>query len=504
MSFPRSVRPAAAPAALALVLTLGAPARAEPPATYVPYLHHETPGGMILELPLSLATRFEDISRYTLDAEGTETAASAMNNQLRVGARFDSKRALVPFLFLAEYEHDLATGTAVGEPDVDGVGLPNHDATTQQLRKLWGRASLGPYLHLGGGAMTSHFGLGLVANDGAHGWTPKSARFIDPRGGDRVLRGFVASGPVTESKLFASVAFDRVLGDDVLLDDDATQLTAAFVVGRNEPTWIGVYGAYRMQESDAGRRTRAAVVDLSGRTELDVPGGTLVVEGELALVFGSTELAGSPDHPEHDLMQQGLALRAAYDAGAWGATADYLFASGDGDLDDGAQRAFKVDPNYSLGVLLFPHLVAAQTGRAPIRAANPEISGYPPDDVDRFATRGSISNAHAFAPRAFYRPITGLELYGGPLFAFTAAPFLDPFETRITGGTPRNAYGAKPGRWLGTELDVGVRWQAILGGTELTLGAEGAVLFPGSAFDAAAGGRIDPVTGARLLASFRL
>ena len=53
---------------------------------------------------------------------------------------------------------------------------------------------------------------------------------------------------------------------------------------------------------------------------------------------------------------------------------------------------------------------------------------------------------------------------------------VDPLNTRFNGGIAKNALDGSPGDYLGTELDVGVRQRLLLGGTELTVGVEGAVL----------------------------
>src|SRR5206468_2447107 len=81
-----------------------------------------------------------------------------------------------------------------------------------------------------------------------------------------------------------------------------------------------------------------------------------------------------------------------------------------------------------------------------------------------------------------------VEVYGGPLFAFSEAAYADPFNTRINGGDPHNALGGRPARFYGTELDLGTRYQAFVSTAEITLGLEAGVLFPGAAFHQLDGG----------------
>lgn len=485
---------------LLLVATLVA----EPPPAYEPLATLDFKE-MKLEAPASFTSRIEEVDPFTVDARGTQIGDTAIANELRIGARFDSKLALVPFLAFAEYEHDLLTGIARGRPEIEGTGLPFSQPVTQQLRKLWARGSLGPYLHVGGGAMTSHFGLGLLANDGAHGWMPGSAQFTDPRGGDRVMRGFVASGPITDYKIFGSLAYDSVVDDDAKLEGDtARQFVAAFLIGRNQPNWAGIYAVRRLQDSIDGERTAVWVFDVAASTRPELAGLHLLFEGELAVIRGTTELAGSVDFPKHDVKQAGLALRAGIDFEQFGGVLDFLFATGDHNLDDNTQEAFKADPNYSMGLLLFRHVLAAQTGRAVFVASDPQLLGIPPDDIDRYPTRGSVSNTIAVFPRLFFRPGEGFEVYSGVLFAFADALLTDPYHTRLAGGSVRNMLDAKPGRYLGTELDFGLRYRTLIHGTELTAGFEGGWFEPGSAFRGSEAVHLDAVHLGRLLLSYRL
>jgi hypothetical protein len=102
------------------------------------------------------------------------------------------------------------------------------------------------------------------------------------------------------------------------------------------------------------------------------------------------------------------------------------------------------------------------------------------------------------------RPADGLEIYGGPLLAWSAAPLVDPLNTRVGGGVPHNALGGVPGNLLGVELDLGVRFRMLLHGSELTVGIEGAGLVPGDAFEDVDGNGMGAVLGGRALLQYRL
>jgi hypothetical protein len=458
--------------------------------------------GMILEAPLLFATRYEATSQYAIDRDRTMFDSKGVDTVFRIGARFDSKRVLVPLLVLAEYEHDLFTGMNSTLPTLGGEGYPFSQPSTDQLRKLYGRLSLGWYAHAGFGFNTSHWGLGLIANDGAHGFTPSSPSFTDPRGGDRVLRGFLASGPHTDAKIFASVAIDSVVSDEAMLEgDSAKQLVAAVLVGRNLPHTAGLYVVRRNQTSGTGGEINVTVIDGTAKTSGEIEGlGTYTLEGEFAHIFGQATVAGSPEFPTQDVSQLGAALRASLDAGFMGGVIDLLYASGDENIDDGGQHGFKADPNYALGLVLHRHLFAAATARAVHNASNPNLLGVPPRGLDRFPTKGSITDTVAFFPRAFWRPVEELEIYSGPLFAWSATSVVDPLRTRLAGGAPRNAFDREPGSYLGTELDVGARFRSEILGSQLELGGEFGVLIPGSAF----AGSSYSVYGGRAFVQYRL
>ncbi len=469
------------------------------------------PECMRMDLHFGGALRGELTAPIAIDSSGSTLPASrSLSPRFRLGARFDSGRAWLPIILHGEYEHDLPTGTLQTDRGFEGQGYPGANGLDHELRKAFVRVSLGHYAHLSAGWTTSHWGLGLVANDGAHGWQPGSGRMSDPRSGDRVLRAQLATGPHTNAGLFAAVNADLLDGDwladdDVLLPGDrAMQVSFATIAGRGKLHGGGLYGVIRHQETPSGAATDVFAGDLYLHTGVVLGTLKLTLEAETVVVTGTTELAPSNDFPEHDVLQFGAALRGSVDAGKVATVFDVLYASGDQNLDDKAQNAFKADPNYDMGLLLFRQVIASQTARGAFTAGDPDLVGVPANDLDRIATRGSASNTFAFFPRLRVRPLTGLELYMGPLFALAAQPPIDPFNTRITGGSARNALGGIPSRYLGTELDAGVRYRMIIGGSEITAGLEGGTLRPGSAFQRLNGTRMDNVHGARFMLDAKL
>ncbi len=460
-----------------------------------------------VELPASMRSRVEAVSAFPVDADGTkQTTKLAFLPQVRVGARLDSRPRDLPWFHLQfDYEHDLTTGTLSGSPGYAGERLPYGEKEHTELRRLYARAILADTIVIGGGYTMSHWGLGLLANDGAHGWTPGSARFTDPRSGDRVIRAAVGTTPLTDFKIVVGGAIDQVEHDDVLLPgDSAMQYILRGVVGEGLPTNGGIYLVYREQNSTQRRGFDVYVADVTASTTHKLSIGSLTFATEGAVIWGRTSLAPNPDFVRHDLLQVAATGKISLDCGGYGGVFDVLYASGDQNVDDGDQNAFKVDPNYEFGLILFRQVLAAQTGRAVVTASNPTIIGRPVPDLDRVPTGGSPTNTIAFFPRAWVRPIDGWETYGGPMIALTEVRYADPFNSRLAGGQPHNALGGSPGSLWGVELDLGTRYRTLVYGSEWTAGLEGGVLFPGNAFDNGAGQSMGEVFAGRFLFEVRL
>lgn len=474
--------------------------------TYTP-ISTVTEGPFTLRVPASYRNRFESVNRFPMDRYGTRIEQNfEWLPEVRVGAQLESSFEKFPVHLFAEYEQDLTTGTAVGAPNQAGYHLPNGIELDAQLRKGYLRADLGKYFVMAGGYMMSHWGMGLLANDGAHGWLPGSARFSDPRYGDRVLRGYVGTQPLTDYGLVLRVAYDDVVDDDVLLEHDtATQWIFSARAGSEQKTAAGIYVVYRQQDSSVRRGFDVWAIDFTASHVLSVSDiGILTLATENVIVTGDTRLAPTPDLPRKDILQFAHTLDLRLDCGGYGGVLSFLYASGDQNFEDKDQNAFKADPNFEFGLLLFRQVLAAQSGRAPIIGGDPGLTGRPVPDLDRIATSGSPTNTIAFFPRGWIRTQDGLEAYGGPLIALSEVNEADPFNTRLAGGAPRNFLGGNPSNFYGVELDAGVRYRTMLFGTELTTGIEGGVLFPGNAFLQLDGTRMGEVLGVRAMVDYRL
>ena len=452
--------------------------------------------------------RTESRSDIVADADGSELEGGpAFNTQVRVGLDLNLRHDIgeLPIIVYSAVGADVFSGYVSDNSSIDGVDLPGSDTHDNVVREAFARVSIGPVVTLAGGIMTSQWGLGLLANSGEETWTPGSAAFVDPRGGDVVLRGLVATGPWTEGKLTVYGFADRVREDLTLRPgDEANQYGGGARLG-DEDNSVGVYFVRREVTAVDGDELRVNAVDVAGGYLLELGEAyDLKLEGEIALVAGEADFASSVDFPIHDVLQLGGAVRGTFAASRWGAVLDAIWASGDQNLDDNQINNFRADPNYEMGLLLFREVMATQSGRAPVTASNPELVGEPAEDLDRLPTQGSVTNTVAFFPRAYWQPLKGFELYGGPLFAFADSAVVDPLNTRLNGGEPHNALGGIGGRFLGTELDLGARAHLNLPREQmLSAGIEAAVLLPGNAFRDAAGDLMAPVFGGRAMARYQ-
>lgn len=472
--------------------------------TYTPIVHYQKKAEAAAAGFIAL--RGEEVSTFPVDRYGTSYRAGfAFAPQARLAAFYDTRKTSKFIAFRADYEHDLPTGFVTSITPPAGSELPDQAPVTTQLRKLGFRVSLGRAVHLSAGYTTNQFGLGLLANDGAsNNWVPGSARFADNRGGDRVLRGALATGPWTSLGITAAFAGDAVVDDDVLLPgDEAKQGIFTVSIGHGKKTGAGIFIVRRNLTTPTGGETNVTAIDFTARHESIGQYLTFSIEGEAALITGQTTVGATPEIPEQDILQFGAIVRAAMRARYGGTVLDVLYASGDNNPDDNKQTGFRADPNMEMGLLLYRYVIAAQTGRATATAGDPNLVGIPSRGLERIPTRGAPTNTLAIFPRFYVRPVSGLEVYGGPLLALAMAPLYDPLNTRIAGGTVKNALNGRAGTTLGLELDIGVRQRILLGGTELTVGFEGGMLMPGSAFADAEGVLMNRVFGGRGLVHYR-
>ncbi|MBX5483771.1 MAG: hypothetical protein IRZ16_18255, partial [Myxococcaceae bacterium] len=337
--------------------------------------------------------------------------------------------------------------------------------------------------------------------------------FGDAHFGDLSWRALLAGRPLFGwGGVFRAVepilAIDMVVRDDTadaFRGDRAVQGVAALRFNVDADRNLGVYAVYRQQRgegvTDGGRATDAFIIDVAGRWRWANPRHDTESKlgFEAALIRGTTTLVRSDTAPVVGLRQFGAALKGSVRVRSWEGYLDLGYASGDQNPYDTTLDAFRFDADYRAGLILFQELMAWQSARTFARATDPELVGYPPEGAELLPTRGAVSGAAYVFPRVRNGVRDWLDIYGGPLIALSTAAMADPFNTRISGGTPRNALGGVPGRYLGTELDLGVQARMTpVAGMAVSATAEGGYLVPGAAFALADGRTLGPIAAARV------
>lgn len=447
-------------------------------------------------------------SSYVVDAAGTTFAPMPFEPRLRVRPELGYRDLLLVA------EADTATGAVAGMPQADQVGerTPHPAFRGLELRQLSVQVKWKTGLFRVG-QQTSHWGLGLLANDGAHDGAPGD--FGQARFGNSSYRALLAGRPLFDlggawRAIELAAAADLVVRDanaDFALGDRAFQgIFAARFVASDE-RWLGLYAVVRSQRpeglSDGSRATDVVALDLSGQFERHGKGKRLrswSVGFELAGVWGTTTVGRTEQHPTLDVRQLGAAVKGKLQLGRTGLLLDLGLATGDQNPSDGRVDAFRMDKDFKAGLVLFDEVLGWQSARAAARAADPSLAGVPPDGVGQLPSGGAVSGAWYLFPRVRHQAREWLDVYGGPLFAFTTATLTDPYNTRVSGGgAPLNFLGGRPGRFLGTEFDVGARghWQ-LSEVVKLTGVFEAGVLLPGDAFRTAGGGVMGSVVVGRL------
>jgi len=368
-----------------------------------------------------------------------------------------------------------------------------------RFRKAYGDVSL-PFGLLRIGRQSANNGTGVQAADG----DGRPNRFGFSRQGNIVDRVLFATKPLEAFKdkkdrdvsedrgLILALAYDRWVTDSVhLFADDVQQVDVAlrflmpkFSFGRD--LFLGTYFVHRWDKSNA---TSVNSFGLRGLSHF----GDFHVGLEGAMNVGSTrEIAEANKYITNDevidqkILQGGARAVVRYDRPKFSAYFEMDYASGDADPTNRSpltQFTFAEDAN--VGLLLFEHVVAFQTAR--VAAAGTELLrrlGAPTFPSDSVATRGAMTNAFVLFPQFDVKPLPGLLLRGGVLFAWAASPVVDPVNSLLArdGLTIDddlvNFAGGKPGNYWGTELDARVSYRYL---DHFVFDLEGAVLFPGNA-----------------------
>ncbi len=349
-------------------------------------------------------------------------------------------------------------------------------------------------------------GASLAVNDG----DGRKNRFGFARRGNSADRVLFATKPLeafkppddrdkTETKgLFLILAYDRlVTGDPMKFSHDLhNYITAVRVLAPRyalgTDAELRFYHAYRWsQNNDTG------VNAFGGRAMSTF--GEITAGIESVLVAGSTRevseafrLITNDPAVSQAIRQVGARGVVRWDRPKWTAYLETDYASGDSDPSTGSPLTqFRFAEDTNVGLLMFKHVLAYQTARAAAAGvAVLQNLGAPSYPVEAIATRGSFTNAFAIFPQFDFRPIENLLFRAGVLMAWAPAKVNDPIVSLQRkhgvdiGNDLVNFAGGKPNRHYGTELDGRIQWRFM---DHFAADLEGAILFPGNAFEDANG-----------------
>jgi hypothetical protein len=481
---------AAAPAAVAEPADAGCPECAACPSCA---------SALTVDVGAQVRLSFASGSPVTLDDTGTAPTISPIESRLR----FSGAARMKSFGLVAEL--DAVTGALVGTPDSSLVAarVPTPGAAAAELRELYleyrwatGVARLGQQL--------SHFGIGMLSNAGKS--DGEAGDFGQQHFGSLALRALVVSRP-----LFAWGgawrAFEPALAVDLVVRDSTANLyegdlafqgIASLRFHVDDARLLSFTAIYRHQspaDNAALEHTDAWVLDLGGQWRFFE---SLSAGVELVSVLGTTTQTRSVDYPVLQLRQYGAAGKLKWSHGPVTVLFDAGYASGDSDPYDGQLTAFRFDRDFKVGLVLWD-VLGWQSARTALRASDLGLVGVAPEGVKLLPTGGAVSSAAYLFPRVSGALCDWLDVYGGPMFAFTTAPLNDAFLTKTSsGGVLVNSLGGKGEGMLGTELDLGVAAHATAGRFSVKATLEGGVLLPGAAFSRPDGSVMGPVWMGRL------
>lgn len=353
------------------------------------------------------------------------------------------------------------------------------------------------------GQMGFSWGLGIVANDGD---TPPV--FGDYRYGDLVRRALFAVQPAGKSVPFVvAFASDWVVSDLLAeyqrRDELAFQGVLAAYYG-TEADRVGAYGVYRWQENALSDKLTASFVDVFARWGTTTGGARYYAAAEGAYARGSTSYARTVERPEQTVEQ----LLGVVQLGRTSRSLDVVleggYASGDSNGEDAIQSRGTIDPDHRVGLVLFPEVISAFTARSAALAQDLTVSGRPARGSELLPTNGGVSGAAYLFPYGIWRPLGWLDVRLGGVLATATADFVDPYAQRALSRSQNFLGGSSSARFLGFELDAAVlAHHEVSDDLVLSGGLEGGVLFPGSAFDDAAGDPLGPLGLVRLRVGLR-
>jgi hypothetical protein len=297
--------------------------------------------------------------------------------------------------------------------------------------------------------------------------------------------------------------YDRWVSDQVQLPgDDVHQAAVAlrylnpdFVIGRNLETQIFYAHRWESQYQTKVNTVGGRAIARFGGLHVGFDAAANI--GETREVSTSYSLITGDDVVSQEILQFGARAVVRYDWRPDGAEnrppmisgllqVDY--ASGDGDPQPGTPLTqFRYSEDTNVGLLMFEHVLAFQSARA--SAAGVEVTrrlGAETFPAERVNTRGAFTSALAIFPQIDVRPHDTVLLRGGVLVAWSPEVVNNPVESlqREDGLNISddlvNFVNGPAASFYGVEIDGRAQWRFL---DHFALDLEGAVLFPGDAFE---------------------
>ena len=439
-------------------------------------------GSKVLELQGEYRIQGSFLSDFAVDGEGTMIGQDkVLDQRLRFGLGLSGNN----FKFAVEW--DLFSGQIAGDLwDIPGTIDARHRqkfaAITADGFVPRRAAALfsGTWATVEVGLVTSHWGLGMVSNDGAHdpffGRNDFGDRVVRLRGTFKPLYARKSPHPARDG-LMLTVGADWVIDDDAASFSEhqlAFQGLASVLYADASGKRLGLYSVYRMQRELVDERdTHVLVVDAYGDLPLRLwdTGWSARLALEAAAIVGTTDRSLSYGERERlGIAQAGItgiaSLRAPGEKlqfhlrGGW--------ASGDGRPDDGVTHDFTFDRDFDTGMVLFDQLQGGVAAANHVLLSDPEHGGAPPDGVDAVATEGAFRRGLFVQPIVQVSPLSWIDAKVGVLVGVASTPVRHSFYSFRSGGTPRNHHDEEPqGSMLGAELN----WALRIGGA-LPFGGE--------------------------------
>jgi len=221
---------------------------------------------------------------------------------------------------------------------------------------------------------------------------------------------------------------------------------------------------------------------------------TLGVAGEWAGVRGRTEVPRTVGYPGGvDIAASALVTRASLAHKWFNVVFEVGRAGGDANPFDGSYNSFVMNPDYQVGLLLFPEVIRDTTAVTAFNLADPRYSGQPVRGFRAIPSDGGVVNAVYAFPRVTGTFVPHLDVEAGLVVARAEVPWVDPFQSGVRGGAAVGPRGGKASTNLGWEADAALRTRWQLGPIGLLGAVEYAYFQPGRVFADASGATPDPV-----------